>query len=175
LALGDSYSSAAGVSPFVADAPPDVQPLDAQPRPRHGGADDAVFVSSLFGCATVSATDVLGNPCQQMYGTTFTDQIVNQTYPHLVAALTAVRQKALRRPWSSWATRRSCRPSASRPSRPERGSSTCPASSTGHDACQPTGARWVQPAIAPVNAFPVQPNATGEAAMAGRTLLSLGR
>jgi len=42
--------------------------------------------------------------------------------------------------------------------------------SAGHDACKPVGTRWLEPAVAPVNAFPVHPNATGEAAMARDTL-----
>ena len=42
--------------------------------------------------------------------------------------------------------------------------------SAGHDACKPLGTRWLEPAVAPVNAFPVHPNATGEAAMARDTL-----
>ena len=48
------------------------------------------------------------------------------------------------------------------------------ASSTGHDACQPVGTRWIEPAVAPINAYPVHPNAMGEAAMAAQTLLQLG-
>lgn len=47
-------------------------------------------------------------------------------------------------------------------------------SSTGHDACQGPTQRWVEPAVGFVNAYPVHPNATGEAAMAQQTLLQLG-
>jgi lysophospholipase L1-like esterase len=253
VALGDSYSSAAGVAPFVVGAPPTcsrsmlnyAHDIAAQTRPSSfkdvtcsgaktsdfftsqaagvapqldaltastrlvtmtiGGNDEGVFVNSFFGCATVSATNVLGNPCQQKYGTTFTDQIVNQTYPHLVAALTAVRQKA---PAATVVIlgypqilppvgEISCYPSmpiamgdvpwlnheeavlnavVSKAAQ-QTGARfvDMSASSTGHDACQPIGTRWVEPAIAPVNAFPVHPNATGEAAMATQTLRSLGR
>jgi hypothetical protein len=46
--------------------------------------------------------------------------------------------------------------------------------STGHDACKPVGQRWIEPAVGPVNAYPVHPNATGETAMATQTLLQLG-
>lgn len=142
VALGDSYSSAAGVAPLVATAPPTcsrstlnyahdiaawtkpssftdvtcsgaktsdffssqtpgVAPqLDAVTKHTRlvtmtiGGNDENVFVDSFFGCATISSSDIMGNPCEQKYGSTFTDEITNQTYPHLVAALTAVRQKA---------------------------------------------------------------------------------
>jgi lysophospholipase L1-like esterase len=252
VALGDSYASAAGVAPFVADAPPTcsrstlnfahdiaartqatsftdvtcsgaktsdfftsqapgVAPqLDAVTRKTRfvtmtiGGNDENVFTGSFFGCATISSTDVLGNPCQRKYGTTFTDAIVNQTYPNLVAALTAVRKKA---PAATVvvlgyprilpdAGRLSCYPSmpismgdvpwlnheqevlnaviAKAATKTGARFVDMTASSAGHDACAPVGTRWIEPAIGPVNAFPVHPNATGEAAMAGQTLLQLG-
>jgi hypothetical protein len=170
-----------------------------------GGNDEGVFGNSFFGCATVSATNVLGDPCQQKYGSTFTDQIVNQTYPHLVAALTAVRQKA---PAATVVIlgypqilppvgELSCYPSmpiamgdvpwlnheeavlnaviAKAAQQTGARFVDMSASSTGHDVCQPIGTRWVEPAIGPVNAAPVHPNATGEAAMATQTLRALGR
>ena len=253
VALGDSYSSAAGVAPFVVGAPPTcsrsqlnyAHDIAAQTRPSSftdvtcsgaktsdffssqaagvapqldavtrstrlvtmtiGGNDEGVFVNSFFGCATLSATDILGNPCQQKYGSTFTDQIVNQTYPHLVAALTAVRQKA---PAATVVIlgypqilppvgELSCYPSmpiamgdvpwlnheeavlnavvAKAAQQTGARFVDMAASSAGHDACQPIGTRWVEPAIGPVNAYPVHPNATGEAAMATQTLHALGR
>jgi hypothetical protein len=46
-------------------------------------------------------------------------------------------------------------------------------SSAGHDACEPVGQRWIEPAVGPVDAAPVHPNATGEAAMAAQTLRQL--
>lgn len=252
VALGDSYSSAAGVAPFVAAAPatcsrslvnyahdvaavtrpssftdvtcsgartsdffssqaPGVAPqLDAVTKDTRlvtmtiGGNDEGVFANSFFGCATLSSTDVMGNPCERRYGTTFTDQIVNETYPHLVAALTAVRKKAPAAsvvilgyprilpatgqlscyrsmpiamgdiPWLNHeqdvlnaTVRRAARQTGAR-------FVDMTPSSLGHDACQPVGRRWIEPAIAPVNAFPVHPNALGEAAMARETLLQLG-
>ena len=48
-------------------------------------------------------------------------------------------------------------------------------SSLGHDACRGPLQRWVEPVVAPINAFPAHPNAFGEAAMAAQTLLQLGR
>lgn len=253
VALGDSYSSAAGVAPFVASAPltcsrslvnyahdvavvtrpssftdvtcsgartsdffssqaPGVAPqLDAVTKDTRlvtmtiGGNDEGVFVNSFFGCATISSTDIMGNPCQRTYGSTFTDQIEQQTYPHLVAALTAVRRKApaatvviLGYPRILPATGQlSCYPSmpiamgdvpwlaheeevlndaVSRAARQTgaRFVDMAP-SSQGHDACQPVGQRWIEPAVAPINAYPVHPNALGEAAMARQTLLQLGR
>jgi hypothetical protein len=171
-----------------------------------GGNDEGVFAASFFGCVTVTATtgDVTGNPCQQKYGDTFVNEIRNQTYRHLVAALTAVRKKA---PAATVAI-------LGYPEiLPEKGNIACfpmmpvsvgdvawlnreedvlnsivrqaaaqtgarfinmAPSSTGHDACQLPQRRWIEPAVGPINAFPVHPNATGEAAMARQTLLQLG-
>lgn len=252
VALGDSYSSAAGVAPFVATAPltcsrstlnyahdisavtkpssftdvtcsgaktsdffssqaAGVAPqLDAVTKDTRlvtmtiGGNDEDVFMDSFVGCATISATDILGNPCQQKYGTTFTDEITSQTYPHLVAALNAVRKKApaatvviLGYPRILPDTGElSCYPSMPiamgdvpwldheedvlnavvRRAAARTGARfvDMSASSVGHDACEPIGRRWIEPAVAPINAYPVHPNATGEAAMATQTLLQLG-
>lgn len=251
VALGDSYSSAAGVTPLVADAPAtcsrsllnyahdiaaqttpssftDVTCSGAQTSdlfssqapgvPRQlaavtkdtrlitmtiGGNDQNVFADSFFGCAGVSSTDILGNPCQKKYGPTFVNKIRSQTYPHLVAALTAVRKKApsatvmiLGYPQILPRTADlSCYPVmpismgdvpwlnhqqdllndvVSRAAR-ETGAQFVDMrpSSAGHDACKPVGQRWIEPAVGPVNAFPVHPNATGEAAMARQTLRQL--
>jgi lysophospholipase L1-like esterase len=252
VALGDSYSSAAGVAPFVTDAPatcsrsllnyahdiaaqtmpssftdvtcsgaktsdllssqaPGVAPqLEAVTKATRlvtmtiGGNDENVFVDSFFGCAAISVTDVLGNPCQQKYGSTFTDEIVNQTYPHLVATLTAVRKEApaatvviLGYPQILPDTGElSCYPSMPismgdvpwlnhegdvlngviRQAARQTGARfvDMAPSSAGHDACEPASQRWIEPAIGPINAFPVHPNATGEAAMAHQTLLQIG-
>lgn len=252
VALGDSYSSAAGVNPLVPTAPPTcsrselnyahdlaavttpasftdvtcsgartsdyfssqaagVAPqLDAVTRDTRlvtmtiGGNDEGVFSSSFFGCAAISASDILGNPCEKKYGTTFTDQITTQTFPHLVAALLAVRAKApaatvviIGYPQILPAVGSlSCYPSMpiamgdvpwldhqqdvlnATISRAARLTGTrfvdMSASSAGHDACQPVGQRWIEPAVGPINAYPVHPNASGEAAMATQTLRQLG-
>lgn len=47
--------------------------------------------------------------------------------------------------------------------------------SAGHDACAPVGTRWMEPVVAPVNAYPVHPDALGEAATARETLAAIGR
>ena len=49
------------------------------------------------------------------------------------------------------------------------------AASTGRDACAPIGVRWMEPAVGAINAFPVHPNAAGEAAMAREVLTAIGR
>ncbi|MEW1953396.1 SGNH/GDSL hydrolase family protein [Terrabacter sp. NPDC080008] len=252
VALGDSYASGAGITPFVADAPatcsrsrlnyshdiaavthptsfndascsgartsdffssqgPGVAPqLDAVTKDTRlvtmtiGGNDEGVFANSFFGCVALSYADMGGNPCQRAYGTAFTDQIEKQTYPHLVAALTAVRKKAPAAsvvilgypqilpatgqpscyrsmpiamgdvPWLhheeevlNEVVRRAARVTGAR-------FVDMTAASQGHDACQPVGQRWIEPAVAPINALPVHPNALGEAAMARQTLLQIG-
>lgn len=48
-------------------------------------------------------------------------------------------------------------------------------SSLGHDACRGPLQRWVEPVVAPINAFPAHPNAFGEGAMAAQTLEQSGR
>ena len=252
VALGDSYSSAAGVAPFVVGSPPacsrstlnyahdiaartapasftdvtcsgaktsdfyssqstGVAPqLDAVTNKTRlvtmtiGGNDENVFVDSFFGCAAISATNVTGNPCEQKYGSTFTDEIVDQTYPHLVAALQAVHKKA---PHATVAIigypeilpstgSLACYPampislgdvpwlhhqqdvlnSVVRLAARKTGSRfvDMAPSSAGHDACQPADRRWIEPAVGPINAYPVHPNAVGEAAIARQAILQLG-
>lgn len=169
-----------------------------------GGNDGNVFADSFFGCATISATDVLGNPCEQKYGSTFVDETVNQTYPNLVAALSAVRKKApaatvviIGYPQILPETGDlSCYPSMPismgdvpwlnhqqdvlngvvRQAALQTGARfiDMAPSSAGHDACEPADQRWIEPAVGPINAFPVHPNATGEAAMAAQTLVQIG-
>ena len=253
VALGDSYSSAAGVHPQVVGAPatcsrsqlnfahdvaasthpaaftdvtcsgaktadfftsqatgvaPQLDAIDTDTRLvtlTISGNDENVFVSSFFGCPTVDAGHPYGNPCETKYGSTFTDLIKTQTYPHLVKALTAVRTKAphatvviLGYPHIL----------------PAEGSLSCYAlmglsdgdvtwldnqekvgndvvrraaavtgaryvdtytPSAGHDACSGPTTRWMEPLVGPVNAYPVHPNSTGEAAMAQETLAAIGR
>ncbi|MGZ4537557.1 MAG: SGNH/GDSL hydrolase family protein [Blastococcus sp.] len=257
VALGDSYSSAAGVLPFVPDAPagcsrsqlnyahdiaarteptsftdvtcsgaktsdfytpqavtppdPRVGPqLDAVTRHTRlvtmtiGGNDENVFVDSFFGCPAYTASDPMGNPCEQHYGSSFTDKILTQTYPHLVAALTAVRTKAPAAtvvilgypeilppqwipgcadgmpyamgdvPWLHH--QQDVLNAVVRKAAQQTGARfiDMAPSSTGHDACEAPTQRWIEPAAGFVNAYPVHPNATGEAAMANQTLLQLG-
>jgi lysophospholipase L1-like esterase len=170
-----------------------------------GGNDGNVFVNAFFGCATIGASDPTGNPCEKKYGTTFTDTIKNQTYPNVVRALSAVRAKAPRAtvvilgypqilppegslacyavtgiavgdvPWlvnqaqvANDVVRRAAAATGAR-----YVDTYTP--SAGHDACSGAGTRWMEPLVGPVNAFPVHPNAVGEAAMARETLAAIGR
>jgi len=253
VALGDSYSSAAGVYPQVltappacsrsqlnyaedivagthpqtftdvtcsgartsdffssqtAGAPPQLDAVDKSTRlvtMTIGGNDEGVFSNSFFGCVTVDLGHVYGDPCQQKYGSTFTDLIKNQTYPNLVRTLSAVRAKAPRAtivilgypqilppvgdpacypvmpismgdvPWLvnqqlvlNDAVRRAAAATGAR-------YVDTYSPSAGHDACAPVGTRWIEPLVAPINAYPVHPNATGEAVMAQDTLAAIGR
>jgi len=254
VAMGDSYSSAAGVNPLVPTAPPTcsrsqlnyAHDIAAQLHPASfidvtcsgaktadffssqasgvppqlraltgktrlvtmtiGGNDENVFVDSFFGCVTISlqSGSPFGNPCQQKYGSTFTDLIKTQTYAHVVRALRAVRSKAPHAevfilgyprilpakgvlacypsmpismgdvPWLvreqetlNTVVRRAAAATGAR-------FVDTYTPSAGHDACQAPGTRWIEPASNPINAFPVHPNAAGEAAMA-RALLRQDR
>lgn len=170
-----------------------------------GGNDEGVFSDSFFGCAQLTPTDPTGNPCQQRYGSQFVDTIRSQTYPNLVRALSAVRAKSPSAtvvilgypqilppvgspactavtgiaigdvPWLveqqrvlNDAVRRAAAATGSR-----YVDTFTP--SAGHDACAPVGTRWLEPLVAPVNAFPVHPNAVGEAQLAAETLAAIGR
>jgi hypothetical protein len=168
-----------------------------------GGNDEGVFASSFFGCVALTPTDPSGNPCERANGNKYNDLITTQTYPNLVRALTAVHRKAPAAtvvilgypeilppqwipgcaamglavgdvPWLHH--QQEVLNAVVRQAATVTGSRfiDMAPSSTGHDACEPIGTRWIEPLAAPVNAFPVHPNATGEAAMAQQTLLQLG-
>ncbi|SDY16112.1 GDSL-like Lipase/Acylhydrolase family protein [Modestobacter sp. DSM 44400] len=167
-----------------------------------GGAFTGILTGCIT--ASLTTHDVAGNPCEKQYGSKFTDIVADQTYPNLVRALTAVHQKAPRATVVILGYPRvlpdtgvlACYPSmpismgdvpyvdewalalngAVEKAAAETGSRfvDMSVSSAGHDACQPVGQRWVEPFSGPVNAYPVHPNATGEAAMAEQTLAQLG-
>lgn len=160
-----------------------------------GGNDNNVFINSLTRCAAAAATTAgQGNPCQRTYGTSFADAITHSTYPHLVATLAAVRAKAPRARvvisgyLQILPASRGCYPimpvaagdvpylngvqatlnDAVGRAAARTGVSFLDVSrvSAGHDACQPIGTRWVEPAVGSTNYIPVHPNALGEHAMA---------
>ncbi|MCG0063854.1 SGNH/GDSL hydrolase family protein [Streptomyces tricolor] len=145
-----------------------------------------------------------GSPCKDRYGTAFDDAIDTDTYPALKSALRAVRAKApqarvavLGYPWITPATADpSCfarLPVATgdvpylhalqahlnavvRRAAEETGATYVDFAevSTGHDACQPAGTRWIEPLLFGHSVVPVHPNALGERRMAERTLSVLG-
>ena len=252
VALGDSYSSGAGISPLLdvpcsrsslnyahdiaavtkpasftdvtcsgaktqdfftpqtsaGSPPPQLAAVGKRTRlvtMSIGGNDEDVFTGSFFGCVQVTPTDPTGNPCQQKYGSYFTDLIKQKTYPNVVRALRAVRHKAPRAtvvilgypqilpptgspactavtgiavgdvPWlveQEKTLNRVVRRAAARTGARYVDTFT---PSAGRDACSGPGTRWMEPAVAPVNAYPVHPNAAGEAAMARETLAALRR
>ncbi|MFF0835518.1 MULTISPECIES: SGNH/GDSL hydrolase family protein [unclassified Streptomyces] len=145
-----------------------------------------------------------GSPCKDKYGTSFDDAIDANTYPALKRALGSVRAKApgarvavLGYPWITPATADpSCfarLPIASgdvpylhamqahlnavvRRAAEETGAVYVDfaQASTGHDACQAAGTRWIEPLLFGQNIVPVHPNALGEQRMAERTMSVLG-
>ncbi|GAA2295707.1 SGNH/GDSL hydrolase family protein [Streptomyces kunmingensis] len=145
-----------------------------------------------------------GHPCTSLYGDKFTDDIDTKTYPAVKAALQAARNKApgarvaiLGYPWIMPAKAQAgCflkMPIASgdvpyvrdiqihlnravERAAAETGATYVDLSraSEGHDACQSSGTRWVEPALFGTNFVPVHPNARGEAAMADLTIGALG-
>ncbi|MFF0850694.1 SGNH/GDSL hydrolase family protein [Streptomyces sp. NPDC003388] len=145
-----------------------------------------------------------GSPCKDKYGTSFDDAIDANTYPALKQALGSVRAKApgarvavLGYPWITPATADpSCfarLPIASgdvpylhamqahlnavvRRAAEETGAVYVDfaQASTGHDACQAVGTRWIEPLLFGQNIVPVHPNALGEQRMAERTMSVLG-
>ncbi|MEU2062749.1 SGNH/GDSL hydrolase family protein [Streptomyces sp. NPDC013455] len=145
-----------------------------------------------------------GSPCKDKYGTSFDDAIDATTYPALTSALRAVRAKApharvavLGYPWITPATADpSCfvrLPVATgdipylhalqahlnavvRRAAEETGATYVDfaEASTGHDACQAAGTRWIEPLLFGQSVVPVHPNALGERQMAQRTMAVLG-
>jgi lysophospholipase L1-like esterase len=253
VAVGDSYSSAAGVHPQVPGAPgtcsrsllnyahviadvtdpksftdvtcagaktsdlfspqaPGVAPqLDAVTKKTRlvtmtiGGNDADAFGRILNGCVTASlmSGSIFGDPCQQEFGSTFTDLVTSETYPNLVEALTAIRDKA---PHATVVILGYPRvmpdigDPACYPAMPismgdvpyvndwaralndtiEKAASETGAhyidmwpASADRDACQPASRRWIEPLNGAINADSVHPNSAGQAAMAAVTLNQL--
>ncbi|MEU3252254.1 SGNH/GDSL hydrolase family protein [Streptomyces sp. NPDC006997] len=188
--------------------PPQVAALDADTELvtlTIGGNDNGTFINALTACGTAGLlSGGQGSPCKDKHGSTFEDQIEQNTYPALKAALRSLRAKApgarvaaLGYPWIMPATPDpSCfakLPVASgdvaylrgiqahlnavveRAAR-ETGAVFVDFAqvSEGHDACKPLGTRWIEPLLFGTNLVPVHPNALGESRMAQHTLGTLG-
>jgi len=170
-----------------------------------GGNDSGVFIDAIVECGAAGLTTLgQGSPCRDTYGSSFTDTIDSTTYPALVRALQAVRTRAplarvaiLGYPWIL-PTSGGCYPQmpvasgdvpylrevqASLNDAVRRAAAATGATyvdfssvSEGHDACQPIGTRWIEPALLGTNPVIVHPNALGESQMAAqtRTVLGLG-
>lgn len=168
-----------------------------------GGNDSSVFINTIIKCGSAGlATLGQGNPCQKKYGTSFVDTINTVTYPSLVKALRATRAKAPRArvailgyPWIMPATGgcfskmpvakgdvpyvrgiQAALNNAVRRAAAATGATYVDmnAVSDGHDACQPYGVRWIEPAVFGNNPVVVHPNALGEAKMAEQAMAVLG-
>jgi len=167
-----------------------------------GGNDSGVFLDAILDCGSAGlATFGQGHPCQDRYGSSFSDTINSTTYPALVHALSAVRTVApaarvaiLGYPWIMPRTD-GCFPlmpvatgdvpylrgiqatlnDAVRRAAAATGAQYVDFStvSEGHDACQPIGTRWIEPVLAGTNPVIVHPNALGESRMADQTMAVL--
>lgn len=168
-----------------------------------GGNDSGVFIGAIVACGTAGVLTLgLGDPCHDIYGSSFEDTIRNTTYPALVNALAAVRSKApgarvaiLGYPWITPATGgcftkmpiargdvpyvrgiQATLNDAIRRAAEATGSIYVDLNtvSSGHDACQPIGVRWVEPVLQGTNPVIVHPNALGESQMAAQAISVLG-
>ncbi|MFD4260376.1 SGNH/GDSL hydrolase family protein [Streptomyces sp. NPDC058534] len=170
-----------------------------------GGNDNSTFINAITACGSAGVlSGGKGSPCKDRHGTSFDDQIENNTYPALKAALREVmdaapnaRVAALGYPWIT--------PAAADPSCflklpiaagdvpylrgiqahlndvVERAAEETGATfvdfaqvSEGHDACEAPGTRWIEPLLFGHSLVPVHPNALGERRMAEHTMDALG-
>ena len=167
-----------------------------------GGNDSNVFIETILSCGSLGVLSLgQGSPCKDRYGSSFEDAIRNTTYPSLVNALQAVRAKApeariaiIGYPWIMPPTggcfdkmpiaggdvpyvhgiqatlNDAVRRAAAATGATHVNLNTV---STGHDACQPIGVRWVEPVLQGTNAVVVHPNALGESQMAAQAMTAL--
>jgi len=168
-----------------------------------GGNDTNLFIDLIADCAAAGLTTLgFGSPCKNQYGDSFDTKISSTIYPAVQQALRDVRAKSphatvaiLGYPWVLPATG-GCywaMPIATgdvpyvraiqghlnaviAQAASDVGATyvDVPAASNGHDACQPIGTRWVEPALFGTNFVPVHPNALGESKMAEVTMTTLG-
>jgi lysophospholipase L1-like esterase len=204
--LTDVTCGAAETKDYFTSQFPGVAPqLDAVHRRTQlvtmtiGGNDNNTFIGAIAECGAAGLSTLgQGSPCQDRYGSSFTDDIRQKTYPALVSALKAVRAKApharvaiLGYPWILPKTDgcfdkmpvakgdvpylrnlQATLNHAVRRAAAATGATYVNLSrvSEGHDACQPMGVRWVEPVLQGTNPVVVHPNALGEKHMAGRTM-----
>ena len=184
-----------GVAPQLDALTPDTQLVTM----TIGGNDSGVFINAILDCGSAGLSTLgQGSPCKDQYGSSFEDTIRNTTYPSLVNALKAVRDKArdarvaiLGYPWIMPAAGGCFRKmpvaegdvpylrgiQATLNDAVRRAAAAAGATyvdlnavSEGHDACQPVGVRWVEPVLPGTNPVIVHPNALGEAAMAAQAI-----
>ena len=167
-----------------------------------GGNDNNTFITAVAACGSAGLVTLgQGNPCQSIYGDSFANTIRTSTYPNVVNALKLVRTKAPHArvaisgyPWILPPTG-GCYPfmpiavgdvpylrgleatlnSVVAQAAADTGVTFVDEStvSEGHDACQPVGVRWIEPAFGTTQYVPVHPNALGERGMADQAAVVL--
>jgi len=215
-AFRDAACSGADTSDFTHPQHADIPPqLDAVRRGTRlvtmtiGGNDENVFSGLITACAIASSAEkqttgsISGDPCRRQYGASFRKEVLHETYPHVLAALEAVHEKApqatvaiLGYPgilpavgvpacYSSVPISMGDVPYLDRTQRVlnrvvERAAARTGSvyvdttkGAVGHDACQPVGTRWIEPLLGSVST-PLHPNVAGHVAMAEETLARLG-
>jgi len=168
-----------------------------------GGNDSSVFIGAILACGAAGVVTLgHGSPCANLYGSRFEDTVRSTTYPALVSGLQAVQAKApnarvaiIGYPWILPQTG-GCftKMPVARGDVPylrslqttlndaiSRAAAATGATyvdmngvSEGHDACQPSGTRWIEPVLQGTNPVVVHPNALGEAQLAAQTKATLG-
>ncbi|HEX3223312.1 MAG TPA: SGNH/GDSL hydrolase family protein [Nocardioides sp.] len=211
-ALTDVTCGAAETKDFTSSQYPGVAPqLDAVQHDTQlvtmtiGGNDNNVFIGAIVKCGAAGVSTLgQGHPCQDRYGNSFDHDIKQKTYPALVSALKAVRDKApharvaiLGYPWilpkadgcfEKMPVAKGDVPylrdvEATLNDAVRRAAAATGATyvslrrvSEGHDACQAEGVRWIEPVLQGTNPVVVHPNALGERHLAKRAMkvLDLG-
>lgn len=164
-----------------------------------GGNDSNVFIETVLACGAAGLSTLgQGSPCKDRYGSSFEETIENKTYPSLVRALGAVREKAPRTrvailgyPWIMPPSGgcfdkmpvaegdvpyvhgiQATLNDAVRRAAAATGTTYVNMNlvSEGHDACEPIGVRWIEPVLQGTNPVIVHPNALGESEMAAQTM-----
>jgi lysophospholipase L1-like esterase len=161
---------------------------------------DTILACASAGVATLGT----GDPCKTLYGSSFDNTITSQIYPAVTAALQQVRADApnarvaiLGYPWIlpqrpdpgcyikmpiamgdySYVNDIESHLNAAIQQAATATGATfidMAKASLGHDACQPKGTRWVEPALFGTNFVPVHPNALGESMMGQQVVSQLG-
>jgi lysophospholipase L1-like esterase len=173
-----------------------------------GGNDGNLFSGLVTACAIASAAErqttgsISGAPCRAQYHDSFRTRVLQETFPSVLHALQAVRNRAPRATvailgypqilpdagvpacYSSVPISMGDVPYLDRIQRTlnhviERAAKRTGVhfvdmqrSSLGHDACQPVGSRWIEPLIGNVSTA-LHPNLLGHEAMAAKTLRHL--
>ncbi|HEX3540455.1 MAG TPA: SGNH/GDSL hydrolase family protein [Acidimicrobiales bacterium] len=158
-----------------------------------GGNDHDLFVSALVSCGVTDVLDLLniGTPCRNVFGTTFADEARGDG-PAVGAALAGIHARAPQAKVfvvgypDILPQQGNCYPQLPlttgdvaylngvemtlnamlQQQAAAHGATFVDtfAASIGHDACKAEGVRWIEPVVPGTDAFPVHPNAKGEAA-----------